>query len=306
MAGSLPYELAQARLYYYYVGLVPYISFDIPTGDPTIIQPQTDLVVDFPVIIDATTQPLYVPGTVITLDGQDTLDYGFDVTAADVEIRGFVITHFVQAGIYLDTTGSDRVQANQIVDNQGYGIKINSPDNLVGGYYLGYDAQGVPQPNSVDGGNVIDTNQAGVFLTGSGATGNSIGGAVSDALAMGATGGNTISQNRQQGVLITNNANANLVQGNLIDSNGQTGTGYFGVEIDDSHDNSIGGAVVGGSIYGNQITNSGLAASTSSGGVLISDTTSNTFGNSVAGNYIGIQSDGLYGRRQQWARGGNP
>ncbi|HEU5116769.1 MAG TPA: FG-GAP-like repeat-containing protein, partial [Isosphaeraceae bacterium] len=236
--GSLPYVLAKAKLYYIGTGLTPYITFDIPSGDPNIIQPLNDLVIDFPVIIDATTQPLYVPGTVITLDGQDTVNYGFDVTDTGVEIRGFVITHFVQAGIFLDTVGGDRIQANQIVDNQGYGILINSPDNLVGGYYQGYDPQGVPQPNSMDGGNVIEINQVGVFLTGAGATRNSIGGALSDPLRIGTTGGNTISQNRRQGVLITSNASANLVQGNLVDSNGQTGTGYFGVEIDDSYDNS--------------------------------------------------------------------
>ncbi len=182
--------------------------------------------------------------------------------------------------------------------NSGPGVSIvNADSNDVGGLAEQYrnwieynNGDGVvitganAQANLVAS-NTIDSNSMSGVRIDNGAHDNSIGGSVSGSSGIGLAPGNEIDSNLQQGIYITGGSHNNAVWGNRIDGNGTAVPGISGVEIADSHDNSIGGAMVSGSLYSNQITHSGLAASTTSGGVLISDTTSNTFGNAVAANF---------------------
>ncbi len=172
--------------------------------------------------------------------------------------------------------GPDDSYRNWIEFNQGDGVRID-----------GLNAHAT----LVTSNTIASNSLAGVAIENL-ASGNTVGGSVLAAGNIGATPGNWILNNGHQGVLIQGNSDHNAVWGNLIDGNGTAGSGFFGVEIADSHHNSIGGAALSGSLYGNQITNNGLAASTTSGGVLIQDSTSHTYGNSVAGNYIGVGTDG--------------
>ena len=141
------------------------------------------------------------------------------------------------------------------------------PGNLVQGNYIGTDTNGsLAIPNAGDG------------VTVSGAGGNTIGG--TDAGA-----GNLLSGNSQGGVGLNGaGADSNLVQGNFIgtDASGQVALGntLSGVTILGGNSNLVGGTTTAAR---NIISANKLA------GVYI---TTNSVGNLVQGNFIGVDATG--------------
>lgn len=161
----------------------------------------------------------------------------------------------VVAGNYIGTTPT----GSQMLSNQADGITIvGAPRNLVGGT--------VSFPCNLVSGN----GKAGVFISGSGATGNvllgnfigcdaagtaAIGNSLSGVILSGARsnwvgggvagGGNLISGNKEDGVFITTNSTENLVQGNRvgIDLLGtkSIANGSNGVTINYASMNQVGG-----------------------------------------------------------------
>ena len=168
--------------------------------------------------------------------------------------------------------GGSAAGARNVISGNGTGVRIGlntgsaSNNNIVQGNYIGTDVGG-----TIDLGNAT----SGVSVTGTGFTGNVIGGS-------GAGEGNLISGNNQIGVDIQQVTNTR-VEGNLIgtDVTGtlDLGNTLDGVRIISASSNSIGAASAGGR---------NIISGNNSAGVDIVLAS----GNSVEGNYIGTDITG--------------
>ncbi len=220
-----------------------------------------------------------------------------------------VIAANLDAGVYLLNSASNTIQGNLIglnasgtvaLGNANNGIYlINAPGNLVGGTAPG--ARNVVSGNGGSGlyldgsgvtGNLVQGNYIGTDLTGTlalhnagdgvtvnGAPGNAIGGTNSGA-------GNLLSGNSQGGVGLKGaGSDTNLVQGNFIgtDASGRLalGNALSGITIFGGNSNLVGGTTTAAR---NVVSANKLA------GVYI---TTNSVGNLVQGNFIGLDLTGL-------------
>jgi hypothetical protein len=169
---------------------------------------------------------------------------------------------------------------NLISGNGNAGVMIDGPGtgkNVVQGNYIGLSPSGTA---------AIGNGWSGVSLRG-GTTGNLIGGPGA---------GNILSGNGNQGVVIADPGTmGNVLAGNLIGLNA-AGTAavsntWSGVAIfNQAQSNMIGGVVPG---MGNVISGNGNQ------GVVLADL--NTQGNTVAGNYIGLDAMGTLAVANAWA-----
>jgi len=159
---------------------------------------------------------------------------------------------------------------NVISGNTGSGVYLNgsgTTGNLVQGNYIGTDTNGsLAIPNAGDG------------LTINGGSANTIGGASAGA-------GNLLSGNSQGGVsLIGAGATGNLVQGNYIgtDASGRLALGnlFSGVTLFGGNNNLVGGTT--------SAARNVISANKLSGAYI----TTNSIGNLVQGNYIGVDVTG--------------
>lgn len=169
--------------------------------------------------------------------------------------------------------GTEAGAGNLISGNLENGIEMHSTgtsNNMVLGNYIGTNASGTAAlGNSNDGVEIEDF-----------ASNNTIGGTSAGA-------GNLISGNVYDGIDIDDGASGNMVLGNYIgtDVTGMTAIGNAddGVELDtDSTNNIIGGSTAGAR---NVISGNGYS------GVYLSG--SGTMGNTIAGNYVGTDKDGI-------------
>jgi hypothetical protein len=284
------------------VGVQDTIQFAIGSGFQQIHVASALPIITDPVIIDATTQPGYAGTQIIDLDGTgssitDGLQFGGGSGGTGFgtgsTVRGLAVTHFVNGievdsnwnviaasslalntnGLYINNGNNNVVGTNNIVSsNSYYGIIIfgaGSTNNSVVGNFIGTDATGSSALNNgVDG--IVVLNGATNNIIGGGGTGNR----------------NIISGNSQAGVELNGNtASGNTVTGNYIGTNA-SGTaaianGSFGVYINASNNNKIGGTGTG---QGNLISGNGVY------GVAVTNTGSSN--NTVAGNLIGTNAAG--------------
>ncbi len=148
----------------------------------------------------------------------------------------------------------------------GAAIALESNDNLVQGCYIGTN----------DTGMTALANETGVLIDAS-ASFNTIGGPTAAAI-------NVISGNRYGVDISSADATANLIEGNRIGSNaaGTAALGNnYGVRIEPSPDNTIGGTAAGA---GNLISGNNY------GGILVSGSTAT--GNLIEGNQFGVNAAG--------------
>lgn len=156
----------------------------------------------------------------------------------------------------------------------GFGVRIESANNVVRDCWIGPDAAGGSTGTANAGG--------GVLITGTAATGNTIGGAVPEHR-------NVISRNAAQGVRLESGASTNTVSGNYIGTN-VAGTAALanptGVAIyTGANNNTIGGTTsTPGTGAGNVISGNNSQAMDVNG--------AGTNGNVVAGNLIGTNAAG--------------
>ena len=274
------------------IGATNTIDFAIPGDGVQTIAPLSPLPsITDPVLIDGFSQPSYSGTPLIELSGsQSGGGDGLLITAPNVTVRGLDIDSFSQgAGIHLTGTGAT--------------------GDWIDGNFLGTDPTGTQaEPNvvgvEIDGGasnNLIGTNGDGVndaaernMLSGNfGAAGNVAGGVAvlagaSDNVIGGTVPGsaNVISANSADGVYISDlGTTGNVVEGDEIGTD-VTGTiplgnGYWGVEIVEAADNTVGGPTPGARnvISGND-----------EGGVAIHGIDS--VGDVVQGNLIGTDVTG--------------
>lgn len=189
----------------------------------------------------------------IELNGQNaggTYPYGLWISAPDSVVRGLVINRFDGSGVKVGSHPGDEPPDPQ--------------DTRVVGNFIGTDTSG-----TLDRGNHL----TGVYVSGNGGNGNTIGGNTPEAR-------NLISGNDRRGVYIYN-ANRNEIKGNLIGTK-KDGTGALG--------NSGSGVRIFGSAYQNVVGgNTAAAANTIAfnhgDGVVVDDETFTTR-NSILRNSI--------------------
>ena len=250
--------------------------------------------------------------------------YALRLQSNNNTIRGLIINRFVWYGIYLepgssgnhiegnwigtDATGklnlgmngngitvnggannliggTNAQSRNIISGNTVYGVALFGSSNTVQGNYIGTDVDGtnaIPNGYSFNG---TGNYAAGVWVDGSGAIGNLIGGSVPGA-------GNLISGN-VRGIILNTGARSNVVQGNIVGPNAQ-GTALLsgpkkqitGIYIYGANDNLIGGtnAFARNVISGNGDPSQG----TEGNGLYISAAS----GNIVQGNFVGTDISG--------------
>lgn len=297
------------------------IAFNIPGAGPHTIGPATQLpTITDPVVIDGYTQPGASPATnganssnnavlMIELDGSAAgdLSAGLVVTGGNSTIRGVVVNRFRLTGIELSMEGGNVIAGNFIgtdvsgtVDfgngSRGVSVLDGSSDNTIGGtspasrnVIAGNTAAEVrirgnlTTQNRVMG-NFLGTDRSGTVGLGNGsagirideATNNTIGGA--SAAMRNIISGNSI------GVIFGGATSGNRVQGNFI---GTDVSGTVAVEnliailfVDGASNNTIGGSLAG---EGNTISGN-------TKGILIGILPT---GNSIIGNFIGTQADGI-------------
>jgi parallel beta-helix repeat protein len=193
--------------------------------------------------------------------------------------------------------GSDGIR---IIRNDADGITIqNGPRNTIGGAETG--ARNVISGNAQAGvyitgtsstNNTVSGNYIGTTAAGTAAAGNTLAGVTIGAAAnlIGGPPGNVISGNKQDGILLSTSSARNTIAGNVIGLSA-TGTAlpnlYRGINLNGSHSNIIGGPdtsarnVISGNSYD---------------GIYLSNGSSN---NLVKGNYIGTDPSGTIPRGNQ-------
>jgi hypothetical protein len=205
---------------------------------------------------------------------------GTDVTGTNAIPNGFAgLTFF--AGAAGNTAGGLTTATRNIISgNGGYGVVIgdtNTTGNGVEGNFIGVGADGIHAVG----------NGIGVLIS-NGAQTNTLGGVTTGAR-------NIISGNLYSGILITDPGTSwNSVQGNYAGTapGGSTalGNGYEALDIvAGAQNNTVGGTATGA---GNVLSGNGTR------GVWISDT--NTTGNLVQGNDIGLAADGATALGNAW------
>jgi len=278
------------------------IEFNVGVGGAQTIRLGTALpaIID-PIVIDATSQPLYAGSPLITLDGGMVLSGdGLAITqaAGSSTVRGLEIIGFPGSGIKaigddMGNGGNNLIADNVISGNGGHGIELsNSDSNVIAGNIIGLNAAGdTALPNTLNG----------IYLV-SGSSFNRIGtngDGVSDIDER-----NIISGNLQRGIALEgpNGGNDNnTIAGNFIGTNvrGTSSLGNdslpLGNESDGIFINNDNNNVVGtdGSndafnenerniISGNDASFRGFAEVTVAGS-----------NNVVAGNYVGLDVTGM-------------
>jgi trimeric autotransporter adhesin len=253
------------------------ITFNIPGPAPHRIQVTGGGLpaINFPAVVDATTEPDFSGTPIVELDGTLAAANGIGLAlrgGASI-VRGFVINRFPRTGIILLARGSYLIEDNYIGTdvtgtaargNGEHGIVISREfftntnnailRNVISGN-VGWGIQ-IVGGDFEAGSNVIRGNRIGTDVSGTVALGNTIDGIriLAPNNTIGGTGAgdrNVISGNQRHGMIISGqgNGNGNLVHGNFIgtqaDGTSALGNGSAGVRIEDSADNTIGGTAAG-------------------------------------------------------------
>lgn len=235
------------------------ISFNIDGGGSHIIELGSALPMpEYPIILDATTQPGYNGFPMISIHGLENIENGLVLTEGESVVRGFSIGGFTQAGIHI-TSGSD---------------------NIIEANHIGINAAGTS----------AFPNRSGLIIEES--SDNQIGGP--DPAQMNVISGNTDTRTDIKmseeltgiGIMIRGSGSSgNVIQGNRIgtDYAGQqaVGNGYTGVYLYKAPSNEIGGdeEEMGNLISGNGTANVQIFGS-------------DAVENIVSGNLIGTNADG--------------
>jgi hypothetical protein len=299
------------------------ITFNIPPGGLQTILLTFDLpVVISPLVIDGWSQPGFTDRPIIELQGVGAIN-GLGFVSQSNVVRGLIVNKLPGVAISLESGSSSNTLVgnwlgldstgklnhgnaygimilggtnnviggtnsqlrNVISGNSERGIAINSSRNVVLGNYIGTDVDGT---NGLGNGytpNGVGNFGAGIWIEGTAAHNNTIGGKASGA-------GNLISGN-VRGVAMFYAAGTNLIQGNTI---GPAAGGMSrlaglkkqlsGIYVDQSHANLIGGT---NAAARNIVSANGDPAEGIEGhGIYLRS----GFGNTVQGNYIGTDPTG--------------
>ena len=289
----------------------------IVAGQPNIISANGQQGV---VISDTNSIGNVVQGNYIGLDATGTMVFsnGWDgvgiYNGAQANlILSNVLSGNGNPGIRIGGANNNIVQGNLIglnasgtaaLPNGWYGVGIygGSQSNQIGGplssqrnVIAGNSQQGVLITDAGTSGNIIEGNYVGLNRMGSAAISNTWEGVgIWNGAGANAVLNNVISGNAGNAGIRIGSANNNIVQGNLIGLNA-SGTaalpnGWHGIGIYGSSQSNL----IGGSLSSQR----NVIAGNSQQGVLISDT--GTIGNTIQGNYIGLNAAGTVAISNTW------
>jgi titin len=223
-----------------------FISFSIGSGPQTISLQSGLPAISDPAVLDGTTQPGFAGSPIIEINGAAAgVATGINVTAGHSTVRGLVINRFAGHGVDLANLGDDVVEGN----------------------FIGTDIAGTAAMGNSGNGIVVDAGISNVRIGGTSPGSR-----------------NLISASGDKGIVLVGGSSGTVVQGNVI---GTDVTGsiampnhFFGVSLESSNGNLIGGAAPGA---GNLISGNGIS------GVNV---ISGSSGNVVQGNMIGTNRAG--------------
>ncbi len=294
------------------------IVFNIPASDPnyntstgvytitlTSILPY---IASISVSVDGTTQPgnTNPNGPEICLTNNSNLQTGLCFLFSGGVVKGMIITGF-QMGILITNYGAYPSGACQVSDcyiGVNYDGSTASP-NDIGITCYGSASGSTFQNNLISGNttagisirmsnsNIIQGNNIGTDRTGMYRIPNYYGVAI-DSASSNTIGGSLVSQrniisgNTYAGIAINNNISSNnIIKGNYIGTNvnatasSDTICNFYGIAINESSGNIIGGSSTG---------ERNIISGNTDAGIAIIGTSSSI--NSIVGNYIGTNSDG--------------
>ena len=315
------------------------IEFGIPESDANFadglytITPNPELpIIQSPMVIDATTQPVYTGTPLVVLDGTASkatmVDRaGFHITGDSTEVKGFSIGNWGKEGVLIEGN-SNKVVACYIglhpdgetgIGNNGEAVLIHGgSENLIGGRS---DARRCVLTNNGRGALNNETGGDQVVITEEGARGNRIEGCF---IGITADGMETL-PNPFRGVLMQRGASENtiggdvegarnvvaghvrgiecimapenVIQGNYVGLNA-AGTASLpnagvGVRVDDSRGVIVGGkTAVAGTPPGNVISGNHRRSNTIAHGIGV---VTESHGAVIQGNLIGTSANGRVG-----------
>jgi Tol biopolymer transport system component len=269
------------------------ITFNIKSTGVHTIQPENPFPVpEYPVIIDACTQPGYDGLPMISVNGRDNMEYCFELKEGESVIRGFSIGGFTSAGILIADKGENIIEGNHIGINAAgtsafpntTGIVIdNSAKNEISGNIISGNTDTRPDikmDREITGmgilikgltseGNRIQKNYIGTDFSGQQAVGNGYTGVYILNASQNLIGGdkdslaNVISANGTANIMLSgNSATKNTIAGNIIganaDGNSSLSENSAGIILRYGSNNTIGGtAPVPGTAPGNLISGNG-------------------------------------------------
>ena len=294
------------------------IVFNIPTSDPNYdvstgiftitLSSLLPYVASLNVVIDGTTQPgnTNPDGPEVALRSTSNLLFGICLPVSGGTVKGLIINGF-QIGVLVTKYGT-YPSGSCLISNCYFGVNYDGSmavpneigvacyggvasntikDNLISGNLMA--GIGIRSSNS----NLIQGNRIGTDRTGLYRIPNYYGVAI-DSSAFNSVGGNTIAQrniiagNDYAGVAINNNfSHDNIVKGNYIgiNINGNTSAdticNYYGIAINDSYNNIIGGS---------NISDRNIISGNADAGIAILGLLSAN--NTIKGNYIGTNVSG--------------
>lgn len=290
-----------------------FLNFSIASGPQTITLGSALPAVSTRTIIDGSTQPGATTVPIIEINATASGGNGLTITAGNTLVTGLVINRAPGYGIELSGGGGNVIHGNFIGMNAAGtaasanvtgGININGvPDNVIG---AGLDRQVLSGNGSSAGvriagagatgnrvqGNFIGTNAAGTAAIGNAFDGVLVQSGATATLVGGTNAGyerNVISGNGGSGVFLASAGSGNNVIGNYIGTN-MTATAAVGNALHGVRLGGTAGALIGGTTAAERNIISGNGFSFSGSGVVLD---SGSSGNTVRGNWIGLQSDGV-------------
>jgi titin len=272
------------------------------------------------ITIDGTSQPGSSSRPQIVLDGYNVyeaagLSNGITISSASNTVRGLTLMNFYDDAVLIDgpNAASNQIVGNYIGTNStggaptqtsyfGVEIRNGAHGNTIGGASAarnlisgtanaGVLVQGATTHDNTIAGNYIGTNPAGSAKLPNAFAGVMISGGATNSVIGGAGQGNLISGN-DTGIYIDGGV-ATTIAGNTIglaaDNKSPLGNNSGGIFlVNGAHDTLIGGTSAG---LRNIIAANGSNTSTSGQGIYLAN--ANTHGNTIVGNYIGVDASGV-------------
>jgi hypothetical protein len=155
----------------------PYtIAFNIPGAGPHTIAPATFLpVINYPVVIDGTTEPDYADGTMaVVLSGNNIPnEVGLNITAGDSTVRGLAINRFSNGTAVMFTNNGNNTVQTCFIGTNYIGTSSAGTSNQTGIILSNVNVNTIGGSDSEDG-NLISGNTNGIYISGSGANNNTV------------------------------------------------------------------------------------------------------------------------------------